>query len=218
MTRTILTTFALIAVTATPLLADHEHNARYRTLDDMAFAAFADARELRWEIHDDFVTSKDYDHLLEDADAIISSLRNVQATIYRERPDSLIARDLAVTYEKIANLSEHMESCDFARVRPAQYQMTFQGRGYRYSPETRNVGRIHVEAALKLIARVERTLDQLAYEVGLTSHHHHGGPAVGTPPIPVPPVRQQTHAQPGQRPVRNVFSENMGGVTFSFGF
>lgn len=217
MNRTFLATLSLLAATTTPLLADHGHNARYRALDDMAFAAYAEARELRWEIHNDFVASRDYDHLLEDADAIISSLRNVQASIYQERPDGLIARDLVATYQKIANLAEHLAGCDFAYVRPARHQVTFHGRGYRYTPETRNVGRVHVDAALKMIAHVELNLDQLAREVGLNPDHHHGPvPAVAPPGhVPAPP---QVDDRGPRGEVRPVYSSKVGGVTFSFGF
>ena len=149
---TIASMVAVVSLCSTSANADH-HNARYRHLDDLSFAAFAEARELRWEIHDDFVDSHDYEHLLEDADAVIEAMHGLQVAIYRERPDHLIGREVEQVEKKLANLTSHMNTCDYARVSSSRHQTTFNGRGYSFTPETRHVGRIHVHG-LRLIHNV----------------------------------------------------------------
>ena len=219
MTRTIL--FSIVALMTTGLSqADaNPHNARYRHLDDLAFTAYVDARELRWEIHDDFVTSADYNHLLRDTDAILSCLRSVQASIHAERHDSTIAREVERTFDRIANLRQHLEGCDFARVRASRFHSIHRGRGYGYTPETRHVGRVHVDTALQLVARVEQALDQLAREVGCHSRLRHPPAPAFIPQAPaLPPVPRQTHFRQHNSRTRPVFTERVGGVTFSFGF
>ena len=199
-TTALVTAIAMTVLINTSVQAEHEHNARYHRLDDLAFSAFIDARELRWEIHDDFVDSHDYDHLLEDADKIIASMQEVQAAIYRERPDEIIARLIDVTFSNMSNLTSHLNGCDFAQVRRGSHRVTYGGRGYSYTPETAHVGRIHVDAALRSIAKIETALALLEREVR-PGHHHDHHDAIRGLPSPSPAVVPQPRPVIPPRPV-----------------
>lgn len=211
--KTTLTLGLILAtLTTADAHADHQHNARYRYLDDLSFAAFIDARELRWEIHDDFVNSRDYDHLLEDADAIIAALQDVQQAIYRERSDAFIAQRVVITNQAIANLTSHLHGCDFASIRRGTYRPTYGGRGYHFSPETRHVGRVHVDAALNLIAKVEAALHALEREVCPVPRHGHSHrvephidpvPVAPQPPILAPQSSRHNRGRSFEIPVGN---------------
>ncbi|QDT34502.1 hypothetical protein [Thalassoglobus polymorphus] len=179
---TIASSIALLTLLGSTAQAS-EHNARYRHLDDIVFAAYVDARELRWELHDDFIASHDYEHLLEDADAILTSLQKLERTILRENSDLTIAREADLVQRNLSTLTRHLNGSDFARGRHERHRTTYNGRGYVFSPETQHVGRTHVRTALRLIAKIEDALAHLRDEVRPISHHHRS-----TPPraVPVP--------------------------------
>lgn len=166
--------------------AAHEHNARYRALDDLAFDALIHARELRWEIHDDFIESQDYAHLLADADRVVSSIHDLQRSIYQERSDRSIATEIADTRRQLANLLTHLNDCDYARGRDRHIEQTNRGRGYSFSPETQHVGRVHVIRVRKMIAGIEASMDQLERLVCTANHHHRSLNVRPEPPQPGP--------------------------------
>lgn len=218
------TMFSRIALTATltamtlgfvTIAEANPHNARYRRLDDLAFSAFVDARELRWEIHDDFVDSADYDHLLRDADEIISALQDLQNTIYRERPDQLVVRDIEIVHRRLHNLSGHLDGCDFMRNVPERYRSRGRG-GYEFTPETQSVGVRHVNTALRMIARIESSLDRLQRELRID---HRPRPAVEPrPATPVPPVLLPRGAQRQQGRHVEIPIGGSSGVVFKVRF
>ncbi len=183
---TLLSSITLLAVIGSTAHAAEEHNARYRHLDDVVFSAYVEARELRWEIHDDFVDSHDYDHLLEDADEVVSALQSLERTILRERSDQTIAREADIVQRKLSTLTQHLNGCDFARVRH-HHRATYNGRGYVFTPETQHVGRSHVLVALKMIAKIEDALAHLEDEVRPVPHHYHRRPSISVPPVPSQP-------------------------------
>ncbi|TWT58620.1 hypothetical protein KOR42_20020 [Thalassoglobus neptunius] len=151
----------ILSAGAKDLRAGSRHNERYRHLDDLAFSAFVEARELRWEIHDDFVESRDYDHLLEDADRIVKGVHRVQAAILAEESDKDIREETLRLRNKIDVLKEHLGACDYAVHRPGRRQPTAAGKGYHFTPETKHVGAVHVRKALEHLDRVEATVAHL---------------------------------------------------------
>ncbi|MBT5019330.1 MAG: hypothetical protein HON04_11365 [Planctomicrobium sp.] len=219
---TIASMVAVVSLCSTSANADH-HNARYRHLDDLSFAAFAEARELRWEIHDDFVDSHDYEHLLEDADAVIEAMHGLQVAIYRERPDHLIGREVEQVEKKLANLTSHMNTCDYARVSSSRHQTTFNGRGYSFTPETRHVGRIHVVAALRMIHRIESALSALEREVrphhGRHGHSNLVPPTIEQTPRPAPILVPREARNSDRRYVEiPVGNSSKSGFVFKIGY
>lgn len=213
---------AVVAMLGSTANADI-YTSRYRHLDDLAFSAFVDARDLRWVIHDNFIDSRDYQHLMNDADDIVAALQDVQVAIYRERPDAVILREICQAQKQVANLSSHLNGCDFARSSQSRFRPAYQGRGYSFIPETRHAGRIHVHTALKMIARIESALAALEREVcpnhGRQSHVPIQPPIIEEPPIPVPALPPQETRNRSQRyfeiPVGNSGS---GGFVFRIGY
>ena len=151
----------ILSAGAKDLRAGSRHNERYRHLDDLAFSAFVEARELRWEIHDDFVESRDYDHLLEDADRIVKGVHRVQAAILAEESDKDIREEILRLRNKIDVLKEHLGACDYAAHLPGRRQPAFGGKGYHFTPETKHVGGVHVRKALEHLDRVEAAIAHL---------------------------------------------------------
>ncbi len=182
---TFVCAIAVMAIIGSTAQAGH-HNARYRQLDDFAFAAYVEARELRWELHDDFVDSHDYDHLLEDAEDVLIAMQGLQNSILRERSDALIEREVNIVMKKLSDLTVHLNGSDFARGSRSRHRTTFNGRGYVFTPETQHVGRVHVDAALKMIAKIETALDALAHEVEHRHNHHRSVSPTEVAPAPLP--------------------------------
>ena len=151
--------------------AAHDHNTRYRALDDLAFDALIHARELRWELHDNFIESRDYAHLQADADRVVSAIHDLQRSIYQERSDRSIATEIATTRRQLANLLTHLNDCDYARVRDHRIEPAFRGRGYSFRPESQHAGRVHVIRVRKMIAGIEASMDQLERLVSTVNHH-----------------------------------------------
>ncbi len=182
---TLVSAIAVVAMISSTAQAEH-HNARYRQLDDVAFAAYVEARELRWELHDDFVDSRDYDHLLEDSEIVLIALQGLQNSILRERSDAQIEREVVNVSRKLSDLTTHLNGCDFARVSRSRHRYSFNGRGYTFTPETQHVGRVHVDVALKMIAKIESLLEGLAHEVGHGHRHHRSRSPQEVAPAPQP--------------------------------
>ena len=206
------TTLALLAtlVITTSAQADH---ARLRVLDDIAFSAYIQARDVRWEIHDHFNDSRDFLHLLRDADTILAELRDLQDSIYRERSEAWLGRELDTVKRRVDNLRSHMEECDFATHREARrYSVGSQGR-FAFAPETRHGGWRHVAAVNRMLDQIDCSLAALRSELTgqpaiapPPSHHHNSVPPVLTPrdrnvppaPSQVPPVSHRSSRTPSR--------------------
>jgi hypothetical protein len=131
---------------------------RYRRLDDLAFSAVSSARELRWEIHDDFEPSRDYRSLLRDADALATEIQHITAAIWSERPDEVICQEIEVARTVLDSLAARLDRSDFAAYTHGGYRPTSSGRGYHYTPRTRHAGFVHVMAARELLAKIDMSL------------------------------------------------------------
>lgn len=192
----------LFVTLASPAQADHRV---FRQLDDMAFSAMVDARDLRWEIHDDFVESRDYNGLLRETELLIRDLRSLEDTVFDERSMPVIDRAVHVAHGRLDRLIERLNSCDFAAVSRPVHQPNGRG-GYRFVPATRHAGRIHVDAALRLADRICAQLDAIHAIVAPE-------PVVLEPaPRPVPQVPRKGNSGPAL-PYRNT---NLGsGVQYN---
>ncbi len=147
----------LFVALVSPAQADHRV---FRQLDDMVFSTMIDARDLRWEIHDDFVESRDYNGLLRETELLIRDLRSLQDTIFDERSMPIIDRAVDVAHSRLDRLVERLNSCDFAAASGPVHRSNGRG-GYTFVPATRHAGRIHVQAALKLVNRICAQLDAI---------------------------------------------------------
>lgn len=197
------------------------HRARFRQLDDLSFAAFVEARELRWELHDDFVESQDYHHLLNDADELVVALHELQMAIYRERPEAFIGREVEGVQRKLSNLTQHLNGCDFARASESRHRTTNYGRGYVYHPATQHVGQAHVVAALKMVSRIEASLAQLSREVCVAEVHDHSPvrPPVVVPELPAPrPVSREMISRNNRTFEIPIGKPGAGGFVFRVGY
>lgn len=142
--------------------ADHSF---YRQLDDLAFSAMTDTRELRWHIATRFQDSHDYRLLLRDVDAVMEELRHVQQAIYRGQSDRLIAREGENALDRLEHLAEHLNACDYAAHRPARRRTTSRG-GYTFLPETRHSGYTYVVTSRDLIASAQQKLVSMLHLLG----------------------------------------------------
>lgn len=218
----ITSVIALATIFSSSANADHRL-ARFRQLDDLSFAAFVEARELRWEIYINFVDSHDYQHLLSDADEVIEAMHDLQVDIYRERPDHVIEREIDNVQRRLANLKSHMNGCDFARTLNSRHRPTFNGRGYVYAPETHSGGRGHALTALRMIARIESALEALECAVcghGRRSTHSNIVPPT-IPPAPQPGplwAPQGTSSRNGRFLEIPVGNASKGGFVFKIGY
>lgn len=149
---------------STTAYADHGF---YRQLDDLAFSATADTRELRWHIATRFQDSHDYRLLLRDVDAVLDELRHVQQAIYRGQSDRLIVREGKNALDRLEHLAEHLNGCDYAAHRPARRRTTSRG-GYTFLPETRHGGYAYVVTSRDLIASAEQKIVSM---LRLMGHH-----------------------------------------------
>lgn len=169
------TMLAVVAMLGGTANADHR---LWRELDELNFHMQSHARDARWEIHDHFATSRDYEDLRDDSWALIKALRNVEDAIYRERAPHAILDLVENAHDILVHFEEHVEHSDFNRV-------SYRGR-VRIRPTTYT----HV-AELQSILRsmhddLDRMIATLEREVG-HGHHHRGGIEV----IPDSPYRLQ---------------------------
>jgi hypothetical protein len=166
---------ALLAVMATLGSASAADHRLYRDLDDLNNHAMSHAREARWEVHDHFSTSRDYEDLREDSWALIKALRNVEDAIFRERTPHAILDLVENAHDVLAHFQEHVEHSDFNRI------------SYRGRARIRPTGYAHVVELQSMLRTLHQDMDRLIAvlerEVG---HHHHGG---GIEVIPDRPYR-----------------------------
>jgi hypothetical protein len=153
---------SLAATCLTLLIASPNARADHRlcrTLDDLAFAAMSDARDARWEIHDHFDASRDYQSLLDDADELMLALRNFQDAVYREDHPQRLAQLMDAAHDAVAHLQEHADHSDFASYGGGEVR--YRGGGYSYQPRTRHAGYVHVEDLHANLDRVDSSLHEL---------------------------------------------------------
>ncbi|SFI39292.1 hypothetical protein [Planctomicrobium piriforme] len=189
------TSFArlLLFSLAVPFLAESASaQGTLRRFDDLNFSALTAARDLRWEIHDEFARSRDQGHLLRDIDSLVGDLHQLQRMIYQRRSPQDLDRELDHALEHVSELKQHLLGCDFA----FQQQGNYQGNanGYVFTPATQHGGRVHVDHAIQMLAGIEGNLAQLHRElVGLTQPvpyptPNYPGVQVPVLPAPQPPV------------------------------
>lgn len=188
MTRSLIATLIVFAASTANAQIDN-----CRQLDELAFSAFVEAREVRWMIHDNFVDSRDYDHLLRDATGLTEALMDLQRNLGRDRPEAILCRNVDVAIREAQNLRSHLDGCDFARVQHRSRRTTFRGNGYTFQPETRHAGHFQVRRVVQQLDNIERTLATLDTMV----HGGQGGfGGVGTPPPPAPTPSRPTLLTP----------------------
>lgn len=154
---------------------------RYRRLDDLAFSAVISARELRWEIHDDFEDSRDYSALLRDADALAREIQHITTVIWSERPDDEICHEIEAARAYLNSLGARLERCDFAAYTHGGYRPISSGRGYHFAPRTRHAGYVHVRAAREMLQQIDISLCAIHDELD-------GGHLIPFSATPVEPV------------------------------
>lgn len=135
----------------------------WRVLDDLAYDALGHARDARWEIHDHFVASRDYEELLDDAHALTSALRAIQDAIEEERNPRAIRRLVDETHDILMHLEEHAERCEYGRMVPGT--VSYNNGRFRYRPEIRHAGYVHVRALKEHIRLVDDILHELEEEL-----------------------------------------------------
>ncbi|WP_437192059.1 hypothetical protein [Planctomicrobium sp. SH527] len=158
-----------------------------RRYDDLTFTALAAARDLRWEIYDEFARSRDQRHLLQDVENLITDLHKIQVLIYQRRPAHVVDRELDHAFEHVQELKSHLLSCDFAVHRSGSYHLI--PKGYVYHPETHHSGNVHVDHAIQMLAGIEVNLNQLHLELT-------GLPASSAVPVIPNPVVVPTPVAP----------------------
>lgn len=167
------TLLAVVATLGGTANADHR---LWRELDELNFHMLTHARDARWEVHDHFATSRDYEDLRDDAWALIKALRNVEDAIYRERQPHAILDLVENAHDVLAHFEEHVEHSDFNRV-SYRGRVRIRPTTYTHVVELQSILRSMHEDLDRMIATLER-------EVG--HHHHHGG---GIEVIPSQPYR-----------------------------
>jgi len=176
-------TRTLIVAALVPVLGNFAFaQSSLRRFDDLAFSALNAARDLRWEIHDEFDRSRDQRALLQDVEGLITDLHQIQKMIYQRRSPRELDRELDHAIEHAAELRNHLLSSDFAMQRGGSFH--FSANGYVFQPETRHAGRVHVDHALSMLAGIEVNLNQLHRELTGTP----SPTAIPVKPIPKSPV------------------------------
>jgi hypothetical protein len=171
-TATLAATCLTMLFAASNVRADHRV---YRTLDDLAFAALSNARDARWEVRDHFVTSRDFQPLLEDADGLMLALRAIQDAVYREDDPRRLFRLMESAHDALLHFQEHAEHSDFAST--PHRSIRYRNRGYSYRGRTRNAGYAHVQELQQTLNELDSHLHEMDEVLeGAFGHDHHGGP------------------------------------------
>jgi hypothetical protein len=162
------TMLAVMVTLGSANAADHR---LYRELDDSNNHAMTHARDARWEVHDHFGTSRDYEALREDSWALVKALRNVEDAIFRERTPHAILDLVNAAHDVVNHFEEHVENSDFNRI------------SYRGRARIRPAGYTHVVELQSILRTLHEDMDQmiavLEREVG---HHHHRGGGIEVVP------------------------------------
>jgi hypothetical protein len=162
--RTTVSTTLLL--TATLVFADH--NVR-RELEDKAFAALSQAREIRIEIRDDFTGSRSFDQLMEEATQLYRTARSIEDALLRGESANVLCREIDQTTKALRCFSGILEASDFARVDVGHHRPTHGGNGYSFRASSRNPGLVHVVAVRQMVKELEITLTSLHDDLSLLS-------------------------------------------------
>lgn len=183
-TKLLTTASLLLALAATSGEARADHRL-WRDLDDAAFDALTHAREARWEIHDHFTQSRDYDELLEDAIALTRALRDVQDAIDEERDPRVVRRLVDNVHSVIVHLEDHARGSEYYRTVPGSFSLGRSGYGYR--PVSRHAGYVHVQALIRHLRLVDDAVHVLEEQLDLMAgDRHHETPGLPGNPTPRP--------------------------------
>jgi hypothetical protein len=153
------TLLALVAAVGGTANADHQ---LYRELDDLNNHAMRHARDARWEVHDHFVASRDYDDLLEDSRTLTKALRNVEDAIFFERSPRAILSLARDAHDVLVHFEEHAEQSEFNRI-------SWHGR-----TRVRPAGYTHVVQLQSILVILHQDMDQLIAVLEPYGGHSHG--------------------------------------------
>ncbi len=225
--RTAVSTTMLLTAT----LAFADHNVR-RDLEDNAFAAMTQAREIRTEVRDHFEGSASYGRLVVEATKLYVSTRSIEDALICGRDSNAVCREIDQTLKALQCFSGNLEACDFARVDPGCRHPTHRGNGYSFRAPSRHPGYVHVVAVRQMLANLEHSLDSLHDDLSLLSHVQpvrqaplpeplptfprpgHGGTNPGSPVGPfLPPPSASRSRSTVEVPVN---FGNRGGIVFRF--
>jgi hypothetical protein len=206
MKTTLLSTVAMLfalAAGGSTARADHR---LWRGLDDASQDALLAARDVRWEIHDHFADSRDYEELLEDARALTLALREVQDAIDLEREPRILRRLVANVHGVLEHLEDHATQSEYGRTVPGT--ISFGAGGYTYRPRTRHARYVHVQSLLRQIGLVDDAVHELEVRLDLMAGgHNHStpglpgghGPYLEGPVLPTTPTVPTGGPQPRVR-------------------
>lgn len=164
------TTFVLGVVAAFGGDARADHR-MWRQLDDLTFDALSHARDARWEVHDHFATSRDYNALLQDARRLNRALRDIQDAVYAERDPHQIAYLVEQAHDVLMHFQEHVEHSDFAMTTPGS--VTYDRTGYRYRAPVRHAGYVHVREVQESLVQVDDALHEIEHQLEIMMGHDH---------------------------------------------
>jgi hypothetical protein len=171
------TTAMLLALSAGDSTARADHRL-WRGLDDATQDALLAARDVRWEIHDHFADSRDYEELLEDSRALTLALREVQDAIDLEREPRILRRLVSNVHDVLTHLEEHATRSEYGRTIPGTIQ--FRNGGYTYQPRTRHARYVYVQALLRQIGIVDDAVHELEARLDVMAAGYNSG----TPGLP----------------------------------
>lgn len=231
MNASLLRTAVSTTLLLTASLAFADHNVR-RELEDNAFAALTQAREIRTEVRDDFVGSASYERLVDEAAKLYVSTRSIEDALMSGRNSNAICREIDQTLKALQCFSGNLEGSDFAQLDTGRRRTTQSGNGYSFRAPSRNPGYIHVVAVRQMVANLEQTLNCLHDDLSLLSqvipvpqaplpqplpaypHQGHGGTNSGNPVGPfLPPPSASRPRSTVEVPVS---FGNRGGIVFRF--
>lgn len=196
MKATALCTTVILSVVAAlggDARADHRV---WRTMDNYVFDAMSHTRDARWEVHDHFSTSRDYEDLLQDARRLTRALNDIQDAIYMERSPHQIQRLIDDAHDILMHFQEHAEHSDFAATTPGHTH--YDRNSYRYRAPVRNAGYVHVRELVSHLNLVDDSLHEIEYVLNQMMGHGHDH---GLEVVPDPTFRTQPFAPgPGAVP------------------
>ena len=182
--RTTVSTTLLLTAT----LAFADHNVR-RNLEDQAFTALSQAREIRTEIRDDFNGSLNQQQLMDEATKLYLSTRSIEDALISGRNSNAVCREIDQTLKALRCFSGNLEGSDFAQLDTGHRRPTHGGNGYTFRAPSRNPGSVHVVAVRQMVANLEQSLNCLHDDLSLLGQ---------VSPVPQAPLPQPLPAYPHQ--------------------
>ena len=225
--RTAVSTSLLL--TATLAFADHDIR---RDLEDNAFAALTQAREIRTEVRDDFTDSASYGRLMDEATKLYVATRSIEDALICGRNSNAVCREIDQTLKALRCFSGNLEASDFAQLDTGHRRTTHGGNGYTLRASSRNPGYVHVVAVRQMVANLEYSLNNLHDDLSLLGqispvpqaplpqplpaypHQGHGGTNSGNPVGPLLPP--PSASRPRSTVEVPVSFGSRGGIVFRF--